>query len=250
MIRLLLILPLLLKVLCVVHCYKNQRPQWWIWVIVLVPLGSVAYLFMELIPSMRLNEKAKTVSENIAEKIEPTNKIDVMEERVKLSDSFNNRMELADQYLKGGIYHKAAENLEMLAKGLYEDDNEVLSKLAHSYYLDGQFEKSVEAFQKIKKFHRKIEPTPLALEYVDALLEISDMPKAEEELIYIVKSSNNIEATFKLAMYYKETGNSEKARLYFNQLITDSKFGNQHSYKANKTWIDEAQIELDQLSKA
>lgn len=99
MLRLILILPLLLKVYCFVHAYKSGKPQWWFWVISLVPFGSFYYLFTEVLSVSRTKSSIGTVQNAVADKIEPTRRITQLEAQLEYSDTITNRIVLADEYL-------------------------------------------------------------------------------------------------------------------------------------------------------
>lgn len=151
--------------------------------------------------------------------------------------------------LNCGIYHKAALLMESSATGLYEDDIDILSRLAHAHFLDKDYKAAATAFKRLKAIKSPIKPIELALEYIDALLETSDLKAVESELIELVQTTENIEATFKLGMFYKEVNNMEGALKYFNLLIINTKhIPNQHK-KKYQTWIEEAEAELLELTR-
>jgi len=38
-----------LQIFCVIHCIRNNKQTWWIWLIIFVPfIGGIAYLYTEV----------------------------------------------------------------------------------------------------------------------------------------------------------------------------------------------------------
>jgi hypothetical protein len=101
-----------LQLICVIHCIRKGNQQKWIWIIVFVPLvGGIAYIVTEMFTGREIQQ----VQSGIGSLINPSGSIRKLEENLRFSDTFNNRIALADAYLATGQTDKAVE--------FYERDN-------------------------------------------------------------------------------------------------------------------------------
>ncbi len=66
------ILHLFIAVGLAVHAMKTGRSQWWLFILLLVPLvGSIAYVVIELIPALFRSQGAQKVAGNIGAVLDP-----------------------------------------------------------------------------------------------------------------------------------------------------------------------------------
>ena len=90
---------IVLQAICVFHCIRKGKQTNWIWLIVFLPfVGSIAYIFTEIINSRDLNQ----VQSGVGSILNPTAPVRKLEENLRFSDTFNNRVALADAYLVTG----------------------------------------------------------------------------------------------------------------------------------------------------
>ncbi len=78
------LLHLVIAVGLAVHAMKTGRSQWWLFILLLVPLvGSIAYVAIELIPAMFQSRGAKKVATEIGSVLDPDKE---WRERVKQAE--------------------------------------------------------------------------------------------------------------------------------------------------------------------
>ena len=90
-------LVIALQVFCLYHYYKNRGPYYWVFVILfLSALGCIIYLILEV-----YNKRdAEKITNEITHIINPTKKIKDLEKQLQFSESYQNRVNLADAYLE------------------------------------------------------------------------------------------------------------------------------------------------------
>src|ERR1700741_988342 len=89
---------LILQAICVYHCVRKGN-QNWIWLIVFLPLvGCVIYLFTEVITK----NKVRNVQSGVGEVFRPSGSIKKLQENLRFSDTFQNKIALADALFAAG----------------------------------------------------------------------------------------------------------------------------------------------------
>src|SRR5690606_36057552 len=93
-----------LQTYCIYHLFKNKRSYYWLFVILFLPLiGSVIYLVTQV---YNKRDTAK-IQDNLVSIINPAKKIKALEKKLEFSETYQNRVNLADAYLENKDYHKA-----------------------------------------------------------------------------------------------------------------------------------------------
>lgn len=93
-----------LQVFCMYHVYKNKSNYYWYFVLFFIPLiGSIIYLFTNV-----FNRKDITViAQEITTVINPTRKIKALEKELDFSNTFQNKINLADVHLENKDFENA-----------------------------------------------------------------------------------------------------------------------------------------------
>src|SRR5215204_5904469 len=83
------------QAICVIHCLKNKTSNNWIWLIVFLPLiGCLIYFFSEILTLSQI----RNFQSGFGEMISPSGSIKKLEDNLRFSDTFQNRVLLADAY--------------------------------------------------------------------------------------------------------------------------------------------------------
>lgn len=90
---------IILQAICVIHCLRKGKEQRWIWLIIFLPLiGCLVYIFTEMFSGNEIQQ----VQSGFGNILNPAGKIKKLESQLKFSDTFKNRVTLADAYLATG----------------------------------------------------------------------------------------------------------------------------------------------------
>lgn len=120
---------------CIIHVVRTGRPYWWIWIILFAPfLGAVAYLFLEVRPSVGKFDyhawlwRLKSARERIA----------IRESVLEDSNTVRNRLALADELHDAGQFDRECAVLSEGLRGAFKDDATLLMRLAQSHLEAGR----------------------------------------------------------------------------------------------------------------
>ena len=103
----------LLQLFCIIHIIRSDTHKLWILAIIFLPLlGGLAYLALEVVPSIMGNRRMRHVKKTAVSKIDPDRDVRLARERLAVTDSLANQIDLADALVARGSYGEAI--------GLYE----------------------------------------------------------------------------------------------------------------------------------
>lgn len=136
-----------LQVYCIYHMYKNRNSFYWVFLIIFLPLiGSAIYLITQVYNK----QDAEKITSEIAHIIHPTKKIADLEKRLQFSETYQNRVNLANAYLQNKDYNNALPHYLEALNDSSQNDFYVASKLVEVYYLIEDYNNVVLYAEKIK----------------------------------------------------------------------------------------------------
>ncbi|MBI5525013.1 MAG: hypothetical protein HY897_01680 [Deltaproteobacteria bacterium] len=120
---------------CIIHVVRTGRPYWWILVIFWFPLlGAVAYLFVEVQPSVgKIDFRAL-----LWRLKSPQQRIAICMERLQESDNVTNRLATADELHHARDFERECELLGEGLSGAFRDDATLLMRLAEAHLQAGR----------------------------------------------------------------------------------------------------------------
>ena len=125
----------LLMIVCLIHAIKTGRTQPWLMVIVFLPLiGSLIYLFMELIPDMMTTRQAHSVKRGLQNVTDPNREYRARKREVEMVGSADAKRGLAEEYMRRGMYADAADLYRSALTGMHTDDPVLLYGLARAKF--------------------------------------------------------------------------------------------------------------------
>ena len=232
-------LVLILQGLCVFHSIKRGTQSKWLWLIVFLPLiGCIIYVFSEVIKKRHVSVVQNTV-QTIAN---PGGRINELEKRFKFSDTFANRVALADAYLASNANEKAIALYEPALTGVFDDNEHVVKQLIQAYYNLGQYGKIVAIAPKVTKTfdfskHRA------NLLYALALQELGKSAEAEKEFNAMNHRFSNYEARYCYGNFLLKQKRKEDAALVFHEIVDEAQHMSRKEKGSSKVWIDKAERE-------
>jgi hypothetical protein len=122
------ILYLLIAVGFAVHAMKTGRPFWWLYIILFVPVaGWLAYIAIELLPSMFHTRGAQRVRSNIGTILDPNREWRERVRQAELVDSADAKRALAEECEKRGLWDDAIRLYKAAGTGVFADDPTLLA---------------------------------------------------------------------------------------------------------------------------
>ncbi len=227
-----------------IHAYKKGK-TFWIFLIIFLPLiGIGIYFFTEYLPEMQQNGVADGAKSSMESFFFPEKELKEREERFAYAPNHANRMALAEAYQKAGRFAEALELYLPVSKGLYADDPAIWAGIGHAQFHLGNFAEAVEALQKRKEIRKDIRPDDFDLLLPRSLEALGRKSEALEIYAYMAKAYSGEEARYRYAELLNDTGQPEKAREVFAEMIRHAKLSPAHYRKAQAEWISAAKRAL------
>ena len=221
---------------CIYHCYIHKNAFYWFLVILLLPLlGCILYLLTHVVQKRNIEK----VQHEFAHALNPGKKISDLEQKLEFSETFENRVALADAYLAEGHYDRAEMEYKAALTGTFKDDFYVGSKLIETYYGSSQFEKvitEVEGLMSSPKFKR----SNVSFLYALALEKQGDLELAEEYLRSFNAPYSKYRERLELAGFYLRNDLKNKAKEILMDIDQESNGMSKTSYRQHRTYIDKA----------
>ena len=239
--------PLLIaaQVLCIIHAYKTGRRNWIYLLIFLPGIGVLIYLFMEILPDIRRGEFVPTLQRWIT----PHYRIRAWEQRIRVSDTVFNRLNLAKAYEERDLPAKAIPLvMSCLEDDLYARDPDIMLQLARLLFEDGKYAESLAQFSKAWPLQppglRKMEDE---LIYSRALEASGALPQAEEAYQRIIRVHHSLEAMYWYGLFLKKQGRPEEAMAQFRSAREEIRLYPRYARRRYMQWVRLSRREM--LSK-
>jgi len=217
-----------LQAICVIHCIRNRSQTMWIWIIIFLPMvGCIAYIFMEMLSGKNIQ------GVNLANLFNPRPSIKRLEENLRFSDTFNNRVMLADAYLANGEKEKAIELYVSSLTGAFEENEHVHQQLILAYSATNEFDKAVNAAQKIYNLPQ-FQRSRSHMLYAIALDRVGRKEDAEKEFRKMLARFSFYESRYQYGLFLLKSNRVEEARqLYSGMLEEESHLSSREKRYAN-----------------
>ena len=144
------LLVIAVQVLSAVHCIRAGKPGWLVIIVFFPMIGSLVYFFVEYLPEIRARNTLEATAQRVKARINPAAEIQRLEDQVAISNSLNNRMELARGYRRVGRVDDAIRIYRESLVGLYADDPRLLYELATACHASGQLAEARETFELLR----------------------------------------------------------------------------------------------------
>jgi hypothetical protein len=149
-------LPYLLQLLCIIHVVRTGRNSTWIYIIIFVPIaGGLAYLFVEILPSLlgaaRHVRSPSAYADIVLRSISPSARLRRYEKDAAFSPTHENRRILADEYQACGDYARALAIYDAIATGTFRLEPDLALQRARCLYATGKFPEGRALVEELEK---------------------------------------------------------------------------------------------------
>jgi hypothetical protein len=237
-------IPIALQAICVLHCIRKGNQGKWIWIIVFLPvIGSLIYIFSEVITGHEIDQ----VSSGVGQVINPGGSIKKLEQQLRFSDTFHNRIALADAYLARGYTNDAIALYEQSLTGVFTENEHVIKQLIIAYA-------NVNRFADILPLAKRIYNSPqfakskVHIVYALALEHAGNKEQAEKEFKMMNSRFAYFEARYQYALFLSRNGRKEEALQLLDNMVAESTQLSSRERRFNAQWIGQAKEELRKLS--
>lgn len=237
------LITILLQGICVYHCIRRGRQNNWIWLIVFLPIiGCLIYFFTEIVTRREM----QNVQIGVGSVFNRGGRIKRLEENIKVSDAFENKVALADAYLEAGQTNRAIGLYEWSLEGNFEENEHVLSQLIIAYFQAKRFEEIIPLAKKIYK-RPQFARSKAHLLYAMALEQTGMHEMAEAEFKTMKARFSNFESRYQYGLFLQRAGRQEEARQLFTQVVDEAAHLSPKERSYNRAWISQAKDELKKM---
>jgi len=236
---------LVLQVICALHAVKTGRTQTWLWIILFLPgIGCLVYFFAEILPHLQRSSAVRRVGVDLAMAVDPGRSVRQLEEELDIADTISNRRALAHGYLGAGRYDEAVELFRSCLKGAFEDDIGLSLELVHALFLNGAHRETKERLDKLDPAELGIRAPERNLLYARTLEQLDEQEAALAQYESILRQSSGEETRCRYALLLERTGQAEKARVVFHEILARARRSPRYYRRDQKAWIDLASQNL------
>jgi len=236
-------LELALQAYCAWHCISRGTQNKWIWLIIFVPVvGSVVYLYSEVFSNRRIN----TPKINIGAVINPGGKLKKLEDELRFTDTFANRIKLADAYLAAGYTDNAIELYTTSLTGAFAENEHVMAQLMVAYYEQERYDEVIELAKKLYKLPQFIRSKSHIL-YALALENSGQVDLAEAEFKLMKGRYSYFEARYQYGLFLTRNGREQDASTIFTDMLDEQPHLSPVEKRSNRVWFAKAKEELKKI---
>jgi hypothetical protein len=238
------LLHLLIAVGLAIHAMKTGRPQWWLFILLLVPgIGSLAYVAIELIPSMFRTRSARKVRTNLGTMLDPDKEWRERVRQAELVDSVDAKRALAEECERKGMWDDAIRLYETAATGIFADDPAVLTGLARAQLGRGDATSALSTLDKLREIQPDSRQEPHLL-YARALEATGHVDEALKEYEAVSRYFAGFEARARYGLLLLKQGRASQARDMFMEVVRASSARPVAIAPGDKEWIRIAKANL------
>jgi len=233
-----------LQVICAIHCMRRGNQGKWLWIIIFLPLvGCIIYIFSEMRPGRNL--AASKI--DLSAVINPSAKLKKLEDNLKFTDTFDNKIKLADAYLAAGQTDKAIELYEKSLAGAFAENEHGIAQLATAYFQKERYPDTITSLKKIYNTHQFARSRTHIL-YAKALELIGNTGAAESEFKLMKGRYSNFEQRYEYGLFLERADRIEDAYALFEQMLDEAPHLSSMERKANRVWLSRAKEELKRIT--
>lgn len=230
-------LIIILQGFCIYHAIKNRNNYYWIFLILFLPaIGAIIYLITQVYNKNDANK----IQQEITSILVPTKKVKDLEKQLAFSESYQNRVNLADAYLEMKDYNNAITHYEVAIKDKSQKGFHETKALVKAYYGLQNYKQVINYAERIKG-ELEFENSKAQFIYGLALEKVGDIEAAETTLRKIDLRYSNYEERLILAQFLLKHNKPEDAKAILNEILTESQNMTKPNRKLYRVTIQEVQ---------
>src|SRR5579871_4431475 len=243
-----LIIGLVIEVALIAHCLRTGRSLLWIVVIVLLPpLGWLAYAIVELLPGLSQNSGTARVWGGLRRSLNPGADLRRYEAEMQRSGDVASRQHYADALISHGRASEAIGIYRQALTGLYENDPNLLWGLARAQFAAGNCSEARATLETLRARNPQFQSPEAHLLYARALEAEGDRPRALAEYALVSRSFAGAEASLRYAQLLRASGQPDEARRVLKELLDNARLAPRYYRRMQRQWLVMAEHELSAL---
>jgi hypothetical protein len=240
----LLILTVAIQVITVVHLLRTGRDMRWLFLIVFLPMvGCLAYLVIEVLPSLRQSPTARRALKRAQSAVDPHRGVREGSLNYERSQNIETAAKLSGELVAAGRHAEAIRICTQARTGLFEDDPKILLALANAQFAAGEYAAAIATLDYLREKNPGFRSPDGHLIYARALAENGATERALEEYAALANYYPGAEARVRQAVLHKNLGQTARAAELFATILNDARLAPQHFRRSQREWIELAERE-------
>ena len=243
------ILTICVQIGLIVHVIRTGRPWFWVFVLFFAPLiGSAVYFFVELLPDLSGDPKARNTMQRIMKTLDPRANIRKLEQKHQLSGSVDAARHLARELIANGQYAEAVEHYQGALTGMYENDPDLLLGLAEAQFGNKEYAASKDTLQRLAAENPDFRSAKGHLLYARGLEHCDELARALEEYEAVSGYYAGAEAKYRFANLLEQEGQTERALEIYQDILLTADVAPRHFRRAQSIWISKSKDGVKKLA--
>jgi hypothetical protein len=238
----LLIFLYIIQALLIVHVIKTGRNFLWIWVLLLLPfgIGALVYLAVEVLPEMFRSRAARRASRGVRRALDPGADLRRYENEVRVAGNVASRQRYAEELVRHERYEEAIAQYTQALTGLYEHDPNLMLGVAQAQFAKGEPAAARATLDELIRLNPQFRSPAGHLLYARSLAAEGNVARALEEYRVLAPSYPGAEAAVRYAQLLDAQGQREAARQVARELIEQARIAPGHYRRAQRDWLAQA----------
>ena len=242
---LIFILTLAIQAGLIVHVIKTGRNSLWVWAIALLPLaGSLAYVVVEILPTLFGSRTAQRTKAGLSRMIDPDRDLREATAAVEVSGNVDARRRLGEELYERGQYTEAIRAYSQGLTGIFEFDPTLLLGLAQAQFAASEYAAARATLERLIQHNPDFKSAEGHLLYARSLEALGALDEAEHEYAAVAPGFPGAEARLRYALLLKSRGKLDDARRILQDLLDGARLAPGHYRKAQAEWLERARREV------
>jgi hypothetical protein len=222
-----------------VHALRNGRQMYWLIILFSFPLlGSLAYFFVEYLPSSKVERTASKVSNIAMQILDPSRELREARQAFDLTPTVQNRIRLAAALDNAGEYNEAVAQFDACLNGPFANDPEVCFGAAKAKLHVNQNAESLTLLQNLRAKQKDFRPEQMSILMAQVLAANKQNDAAKTEFEYAVASFGTADARGQYALWAAKNGDVQTAKNLRETLEKDWQHWPKHTRGLHKALFD------------
>lgn len=223
---------LALVIVLSVHVCRSGRSKMWLAVIWILPvLGSLIYVFVEMLPSlfsadsapMRMARREGSLEDQVDREIDRRLQRMTMDQDSE-QGTVHNRLQLAEACLVRGRFDEAIDLFAATRQGFFTDAPDILYGLARAHFGRGDWGEAVKLLDELSLGKPSYQPHGVAILKAQALAKLGNVTAALAILDAVLAQNENLEgrrleAQYRYAEILWQNGETQKAATALTEIL-------------------------------
>ncbi len=241
----LFIVSVLIQVAFVIHVVRTGRDTKWIWIVLVLPVaGSLAYLFLEVLPDLSGSRRGRRARRQVKKFLDPNADVRAAAENYARTQSVENSFRLADELMAEGKLREAVSLYEQSLQGVHRYDPHILQRLASAQFALGRYREARGTLDELAEHNPDHRDAESHLLYARATEKLGDVSAALHEYEALVGYYPGPDAGFHYAMLLGAEGRGEEARSVLEGVREHARLSGRHYQSVHQDVLREVEREL------